>query len=53
MARAVPMTAAIIAAAATTATPAGNHRRLAPRNEYAASSPSTPTEAAQPAGDRR
>ena len=49
MARAVPITAAIIAAEATTATPAGSHRRLAPRNAQAAISPTTPTAAAQPA----
>ena len=35
IARAVPTTAAIIAAEATTATPAGSHRRLAPRNAQA------------------
>ena len=52
MARAVPITAAIIAAEATTATPAGSQRRLAPRKTQATTRPMTPTEAAQPGGDR-
>ena len=49
IARAVPITAAIIAAEATTATPAGSQRRLAPRNTQARSGRSTPTAAAHPA----